>query len=111
MGHVRFAGRVTEEVRFGVVLGRCDVPQNDGTWVTRYFGGSSLYGVTPVTEERARKVAASCFIEPGGVHMPALLASESSRRPELLDTMWNEVDLDHVTQQEADDAAEEYSPF
>ena len=32
MGHVRMAGRVTEEERFGVMMGRIDIPRDDGTF-------------------------------------------------------------------------------
>jgi hypothetical protein len=90
MGHVRMAGRVTEEERFGSKIGRIDVPKTDrcedcngsgngepvpgdpndclrcarckGTgqaegFTTVYFGGSSVYRLTPTTEEVARAVA------------------------------------------------------
>lgn len=56
MGHVRLAGKVTEESRFGVALGRIDIPTGDG-FTTQYFGGSSIYRLTPTTEEIARSVA------------------------------------------------------
>lgn len=59
MGHVKLAGYVTEEERFGVKMGRIDVPGADGqTIVTQYFSGASVYRITPVTEEVARAVAA-----------------------------------------------------
>lgn len=93
LGHRRLAGRVTEEERFGVKLGRIDVPiagtackpckgsgrvpdvpevsnpdhivcnACDGHgeigqgFTTVYFGGSSVYALTPTTEEAARAVA------------------------------------------------------
>jgi hypothetical protein len=57
MGHVRTAGRVTEEERFGSKMGRVDVPRADGGFTTVYFGGSSVYRLTPCTEEAARAVA------------------------------------------------------
>lgn len=74
MGHVRIAGLVTEEERFGAKLGRIDIPQGDG-FVTQYFNGSSIYRLTPVTEEIARAVAA-CN-QPKPVHRWEL------RKPEL----------------------------
>lgn len=64
MGHVRLAGRVTEEEMFGTKMGRIDVPQEDGTFVTRYFGGQAVYGMTPVTEAVARLVAKGTHPEP-----------------------------------------------
>lgn len=54
LGHRVMAGRITEESRFGAVMGRCDVPQPDGTFVTEYFSAASLYGVQLCTEEVAR---------------------------------------------------------
>ena len=56
MGHVRIAGYLTEEERFGVKMGRLDIPAPGGD-VTQYFGGSSVYRITPVTEEVARAFA------------------------------------------------------
>jgi hypothetical protein len=56
MGHVRIAGRVSEEERFGAKMGRIDIPTGDG-FTTQYFGGSSVYRLTPTTEEAARLVA------------------------------------------------------
>lgn len=85
MGHVKLAGKVTEEERFGSKMGRIDIPgivpcglldseshkiapdacpQCAGTgtverFSTQYFSGSSIYRLTPVTEEVARAVAAN----------------------------------------------------
>lgn len=56
MGHLRTAGYVTEEEHFGCKLGRIDIPNGEGS-VTQYFGGSSIYRLTPTTEEIARAVA------------------------------------------------------
>ncbi len=66
LGHVRTAGLVTEEERFGAKLGRCDVPRQDGTFTTFFFGGSSVYRMTPCSEEAARAVAKGN--EPRPVH-------------------------------------------
>lgn len=63
MGHVRMAGRVTEEERFGSKLGRIDVPDGD-SFTTVYFTASSIYRMTPTTEEIARSVAARNKPEP-----------------------------------------------
>lgn len=59
MGHVRMAGRVTEEERFGAKVGRIDVPRDDDGYTTVFFGGSSIYRLTPTTETIARAVAKS----------------------------------------------------
>lgn len=86
LGHVRMAGRLTEESHFGVALGRLDVPDrgDGGGFTTVWFGGGSVYRVTPTTEEIARAVAAANQPEP--VHrweLPAL--TDSQRADEALD--------------------------
>jgi hypothetical protein len=80
LGHVRIAGRVTEEERFGVKLGRIDVPRGEGFY-TQYFGGGSVYRLSPTTEEIARAVAASSMSEP--VHRYELALP--SNRPDPLE--------------------------
>lgn len=83
MGHVRTAGRLSEEERFGVKMGRVDIPQSDGSFVTQYFGGSSVYRLTLVCEDAARLVAISNRLQP--VHsweMPkALPPAAEARKP------------------------------
>lgn len=54
MGHCRIYGKVTEEERFGVKMGRVDIPAPDGTFVTQYFGGGSVYRLT-LTDEATVK--------------------------------------------------------
>ena len=84
-------GRVTEELRFGAVLGRVDTPQlgEDGEWVaendpqgreawaSRFFGGSAVYRYTPCTEEFAReKLKRSWrYQHPRPYSLPALAAA------------------------------------
>lgn len=81
MGHVRIAGRLTEEERFGTKLGRIDIPRGEG-FVTQYFGGASVYRVTPVSEEAARAVARRSQPEP--VHRYELLPAPESRVEAML---------------------------
>jgi len=89
MGHVKMAGRLSDEERFGGKLGRLDVPNSSpcdcanappgeklealpsvtceacgGTGVlqgfeTTYFGAASVYRISIVTERVARVVAAT----------------------------------------------------
>ncbi len=84
MGHVRLAGRLTEEEKFGSKMGRLDIPTStpctcasdpeaanptydrcsicggkgiiDG-FITQHFGGGSVYRITYVSEAVARQVA------------------------------------------------------
>ena len=53
MGHVRLAGKLSEEEKFGSKIGRLDIPQEEG-FITQYFGGGSVYRITIVTEAVAR---------------------------------------------------------
>jgi hypothetical protein len=57
MGHVKLAGFITEEEHFGGKVGRIDIPAEDGKAITQYFGGHTLYRLTPVSEEVARAFA------------------------------------------------------
>jgi hypothetical protein len=83
MGHVRTAGRITEEEKFGCKLGRIDIPKDDG-FVTQYFGGSSIYRLSPCTEEVARAVAKTSV--PSPVH--------SWELPKQITTVVSSVDHD-----------------
>lgn len=60
MGHRRLAGRVSQAEQYGVAMLRLDVPREDGTDSTHFFGGASIYAVHPTSEEIARQVAESC---------------------------------------------------
>ena len=108
MGHVRMAGRVTEEERFGAKMGRIDVPTPDAGagvsgFTTVYFGGSSVYRLTPCTEEIARSVARGS--QPQPVHRWELPAPKPPARPrrviedhseDLEDDEERELDLDEI---------------
>jgi hypothetical protein len=57
-GHIRLGGYVTEEERFGAKMGRIDLHSHTGAITTQYFGGSSIYRLTPTTEEIAKAIGA-----------------------------------------------------
>ncbi len=80
MGHVKLAGRLSEEEKFGAKMGRVDVPQADGTYRTVYFGGSSVYRLQVVSEEVARHVGreAPQPVSPWDFPRPALTAAEGT---------------------------------
>lgn len=76
MGHRRLAGYVSEAAQYGTAMIRIDVPADAGqTLASQFYGGSSIYCLTPTTEDIARRVAASN--RPAPVHaweMPSLPA-------------------------------------
>lgn len=76
MGHKRIAGRVTEEPIAGTNMLRIDVPEVDGRPAyTVYHGGSAIYGITPCSEELARRAAADLAYASGSplpVYIPEL---------------------------------------
>lgn len=75
MGHVKLAGRLTEETHCGAVLGRLDIPLDGDKWLTQFFGGSAVFRITPCDEETARAVAANCATAPiSRYEMPKQLA-------------------------------------
>jgi hypothetical protein len=59
MGHRTEPGLVSEEIHFGVPMVRIDSYGigDEEPFRTRYYGGSSIYCLTPSTEEAARKAA------------------------------------------------------
>lgn len=58
MGHVRIAGKCSEQNIAGSNLLRVDVPETDSQPAfTRFYGGSSIYAIHPVTEYLARDMA------------------------------------------------------
>ena len=60
MGHKRFAGFITEQVVAGSAFVRIDVPAIGESLpaFTKLLGASSIYAITPCTEETARAFAA-----------------------------------------------------
>lgn len=77
MGHVRMAGLVSEEQHFGATLGRIDIPRGDTEYATQFFGGGSVYRISPCSEEVARAVAARN--QPAPVHQWELPAPKAER--------------------------------
>ena len=64
MGHVRLAGRLSEEEHYGAKMGRLDIPTDGWAFVTQFFGGGSVYRITLVSEDVARHVAKAARPEP-----------------------------------------------
>lgn len=77
MGHSRYAGRVTEQAIGGCNFVRVDVPKIDQSTperaditqaFTKLLGQSSIFAITPVSEEVARHFAASIRAAPVHVY-------------------------------------------
>lgn len=78
MGHRRLAGYVTEQEIAGAGMLRIDVPgEGDEVHASQFYSPSSLYCLTPVTEEVARGLAART--KPAPVQRWELPAAELRR--------------------------------
>lgn len=65
MGHQRIAGLISEATIGGVNLLRVDVPEVKGiAGYTRYFSGSAVYSLNPVTEKLAKQMAEGLRVAP-----------------------------------------------
>lgn len=74
MGHRKLAGYVREVTIAGAAMLRLDIPSDPP--VTQYYGASSLYCLTPTTEELAKRVAQAA--RPAPVHAYELPAPKAA---------------------------------
>ena len=79
LGHRRLAGYVTEQEIAGKGFLRIDIPGPDATTVTQFYSPDSVYGLTPTTEEIARRVATRS--SPAPVARWELALPEGQREP------------------------------
>jgi hypothetical protein len=81
MGHQRLAGMVTETTVAGAAMLRVDVPEIDGVpGFTTFLGAGSIYRLTPVSEDIARRMAVQLRIKPVHAYeMPGLPAPAPER--------------------------------
>ncbi len=67
LGHRRYGGVVSQVQQYGTTMGRLDVYEAEGQPAqTIYFGGGSVYQLSPVSEEAARAVCQ--YSRPKPVH-------------------------------------------
>lgn len=66
MGHRKLAGMVREVTIAGAGFLRLDVPGADDKSATQFYPPTSVYCLTPTTEEIARAMAVHC--QPAPVH-------------------------------------------
>lgn len=65
MGHVRLAGKVTEQVIAGASFLRVDVPEvGELAGFTKFYGAAAIYSISPVDEATARHAAAAWHVRP-----------------------------------------------
>lgn len=88
-GHSQIAGRVSEQVIAGQAFIRVDVPgfedAGDGAF-TRFFGGTAVYSITPVSEAVARMAADQMRVKPVSVYMmPGLRLTSEPDEDEWLE--------------------------
>ena len=58
MGHVRIAGKVSEQVIAGAAMLRVDVPKTTKREpFTKFYGANAIYSITPTDEETANRAA------------------------------------------------------
>jgi hypothetical protein len=73
MGHQRYAGLVKEQAIGGCAFVRVDVPQiGDRLPFTKLLGPSSIFAITPCSEEAARAAAAQCYNTPVTIYSPSV---------------------------------------
>lgn len=79
MGHRRRAGLVEEVELGGAKMLRIDIPIGADKTITEFYGGSSVYGLRPCSEEMARDVASDTLGDEMPVR-PAYYAEREARK-------------------------------
>lgn len=64
MGHNRIAGKLSEQTIAGKNLLRVDVPLEDGSFRTQFYGASAIFALHPTDEATARKLVERIKPEP-----------------------------------------------
>jgi len=64
MGHRKVAGLVSEQFIAGAGFIRIDIPENENKMTTQFYSPTSMFSITPSTEEIARRFAKQVFTPP-----------------------------------------------
>lgn len=98
MGHRRYGGRVREQSMFGANMLRIDVPNGDGDadgFTTHFYGGQTIYGLHPTSEELARALAKRSRPEPISAWELPKLGAGARAAPEP-----EQIDFDHAKEED-----------
>lgn len=106
MGHQRIAGRVTEAEIGGCKFVRVDVPASEAAQpLTKFLGPSSIYAITPMSEESARSVASRIDAAPiSAWDARRLVKIEDAKKPA-------ELAAPDPEDEDEDDSGEDDRPF
>lgn len=81
MGHQSFVGKLSEEVVAGISLVRIDVTAGDKV-ITKLFGGTAIYCITPMTEEEVKEIERYTSARPRGYLPPTIAFDEQESDPD-----------------------------
>lgn len=91
MGHKVVAGLVSKSEMLGKPMLRVDVPSTSAyPEFTQFYGDSSIYCVTFVSEEVAKLTAEQSKVNPVSVYVPDLISRQ--RHQEIIDHYKNQID-------------------
>lgn len=96
MGHQTFAGYVSERPVAGAGMLQIDVPEVDAGHpaFTKLFSPTAIYGLTPTTEENARRAAAQIRVRPVTLYILPEPVQQLSSRPRLIQREVDRIDID-----------------
>lgn len=111
MGHQIIGGMVSEETHFGAPLMRVDVPKSSKReGFTCYYGGGSIYKITPTTEEIVQVFVEKQDPEPIKPYMLALptMAAHVAELDDIPDEPdgWGDEDDEEIEYDDSDDYAD-----
>ena len=118
-GHTMLAGKVSEQVVSGVAFIRVDVPETPNIpKFTKFQNPSSIYGMTPVDEEYAKKMAEKLEVQPVSDYKHTQIIRElvekkmaSLQEPTTIASQPSMYDEDNVTDPDFEDTFDYEADF